>query len=210
MAISQRAREQLSAFAADSAVGADMAAAPWQRAALEASTLSANAGAIVRLSWSVPTARLPVFLKFGGSTWEQVSPVGRRNHCLALADVQVTLRVGPHVAKHLTIQCVLPPPEIHIYPAETFAVPVGHKATVEIYATNARQLAIREAGEPWQHVPNTCALEVGAIFGQRVIEVQVTAWDGSETTKSIKIELEQAKQTLFNEMFAESLHKVSP
>lgn len=205
MAISNRAREQLHAFAAEAGVAAAIAAAPWRAARLNSSSATASVGQTITLSWSAPAGGLPVFIRVGAhEVWEQVAAEGQREVQIELSNLPVALRVGPHIASELTIRCVIPRPTLQLYPEGRLVVPCGSRAHYEIYAAYAKQVEVYDESGARRTVPNICAIEIEGFLMPRVVNVTASGWDGTIVKKSLRIEVSSsAEDSLFHQMVDE-------
>lgn len=188
VAIANRARQELAAFAEQAARSAGLAQEPWRRAVLEVPRAVVNAGESFTIMWAAPDCQLPVFLRVGANAaWEQVPLNGRREVQVELADVSVALRVGPHIARELTVRCAVPAPRLELYPAENRTVPFGQSARVEWYAGYAQAARIRHNGGPWREAPTMGAIELPPVVGSVRVDVQVTGWDASNLVSSVTL-----------------------
>jgi len=193
MAISQRARDELQAFAREAEHAAQLHNEPWRRARLQTSTLRAIAGETIHLTWVAP-AVLPTFLQLGDNApWEPVAPEGRREVTVEFADLSARLRVGPHLAQQLRVQVHVPSPALDIFPAARFNAPFGGCAALEIYALHARELTLREhPAAPWRNLPPRCALEFPNHIAPRRLELRLLGWENSLITRTVHIGVDQS------------------
>jgi len=204
VAISRQAREQLEAFAQEAELAARIHDEPWRLARLQASALQARAGETILLNWAAP-AVLPVFLRLGADApWEPVPPEARREVTLAFADLAVSLRVGPHLARRLRVRVIVPKPALEIFPAARFSAPFGGCARLEVYALCARELAVREhPADPWRPLPARCALEFPDHIAPRQLQLRALGWEGSALSRDVHIGVDHAAAGgLFERMLA--------
>ena len=188
MAISARARGQLAAFADEAAVAAALSAEPWRHAELLASQPSAVAGTTVSVRWNSPAERVPTFVRMGHDRpWEPVAAQGQRLIQVGVEDVHVALRVGPHIARELTITAQISGATLTLFPAANFCVPFGDVAIVEWYASLSKRTRMRRNHGPWQDVSSMGGIELREVLSRNTVEVEVSGWDGIALRKVLEI-----------------------
>ena len=193
MAISNRAREQLNQFAEEAVVSASLAAAPWDHAQLSASRLEVPAGETTTVTWIVPAGPVPAFLRIGShGVWQPVNHRGNQTLRIEIEDIEITLRVGPRVARKLAIRAVLPRPGLELFPDKDYLVTTGAAMRVEWYASHSKHTRVRCNGEPWYDAPTIGAIDIARVLSANTVEVSVTGWDGTTLTHCVSINTESA------------------
>ncbi len=188
MAISARAQAELQAFAEEAERAAAIGHEPWAASELSVSSARARTGQRVAIRWAV-RGDLPAFLQLGADAdWEAVPAVGQREIRIAVDDVAVALRAGPHRVKQCVVRALVPAPELAVFPQGPIRVPPLGAADVEVSAAFTHQLEF--CGDPageWTRLPPRARVEIPDVWLDRVIKVRATGWEGTVLERQVRL-----------------------